>query len=138
MTFTFAAPAPVVGNATRLRQVVVNLLSNAIKFTPPGGLVAVSLKPMDSGAQIEVRDTGRGIDPAFLPRVFDQFSRADPSSTGQHPGLGLGLFIVRELVQLHGGTVRADSAGPGRGARFTVQLPMAATDNGDTGGRGAA
>ncbi|HUL60881.1 MAG TPA: ATP-binding protein [Anaeromyxobacteraceae bacterium] len=116
-------PAGVVmGDPGRLQQVVWNLLSNAIKFTPPGGRVEVRLEPEGGEVAIRVRDTGAGIDPAFLPHVFERFRQADASSTRVHGGLGLGLAIVRHLVEAHGGTVGAESDGPGKGAAFTVRL----------------
>jgi PAS domain S-box-containing protein len=114
----------VVGDPTRLQQIVWNLVSNAVKFTPHRGSVVVGLRQMDTGAQITVRDTGKGISADLLPFVFDRFRQADSSSSRVHGGLGLGLAIVRHLVELHGGTVRAESEGEGRGARFTVQLPL--------------
>jgi signal transduction histidine kinase/CheY-like chemotaxis protein len=114
------------GDPARLQQVAWNLLSNAIKFTPRGGSVAVSLEHVDSRARLSVSDTGAGIAPDFLPHVFELFRQADASSTRQHGGLGLGLAIVRHLVELHGGTVAAKSAGPGKGATFTVELPLRA------------
>ena len=113
------------GDADRLQQVAWNLLSNAVKFTPPGGRVEVGLEQVGSAVQITVTDTGIGIDPAFLPYVFDRFRQADSSSTRTHGGLGLGLAIVRHLVDVHGGTVSADSKGTGRGSRFMVMLPLA-------------
>jgi CheY-like chemotaxis protein/anti-sigma regulatory factor (Ser/Thr protein kinase) len=109
----------------RLQQIVWNLLSNAIKFTPEGGKVSISLARKQSKAQIIVSDTGQGISADFLPHVFDRFRQADSSYTRKHGGLGLGLAIVRHLVELHGGTVDAHSAGEGQGARFTVFLPLA-------------
>jgi CheY-like chemotaxis protein len=112
------------GDPNRLQQVVWNLLSNAIKFTLPGGRVQISLKNQGSQAQIQVSDTGKGISPEFLPHVFDYFRQADASTTRSQGGLGLGLAIVRHLVELHGGTVRAESAGVGQGATFTVKLPL--------------
>ena len=111
------------GDASRLQQIVWNLLSNAIKFTPAKGRVNVSLKRKESGVQITVSDTGRGIDPAFVPFIFDRFRQADSSTTRSFGGLGLGLSIVRQLVALHGGTVEAHSDGEGRGATFTITLP---------------
>ncbi len=114
----------VLGDPNRLQQVVWNLLSNAIKFTPSAGQVKVSLKRKGSHAQIQVSDTGKGIQADFLPHVFDYFRQADASSTRAHGGLGLGLAIVRHLVELHGGTVRAESPGEGKGATFTVKLPL--------------
>jgi len=115
----------VVGDPSRLQQVVWNLLVNAIKFTPSGGRVVVRLSRLDRSIEICVSDTGEGINPAFLPFVFDRFRQADGSQTRLHGGLGLGLAMVRHLVELHGGTVRADSAGLGCGATFTITLPIA-------------
>jgi signal transduction histidine kinase/ActR/RegA family two-component response regulator len=112
------------GDADRLQQVVVNLLSNAIKFTPENGRVDVSIKHAGSNLELAVEDTGEGISPDFLPHVFDRFRQADSATSRRHGGLGLGLAIVRQLVELHGGTVRADSSGPGKGATFTVRLPI--------------
>jgi len=113
------------GDPVRLQQVVWNLLSNAIKFTPKGGRVQVRLERVNSHIEIGVSDTGPGIVPEFLPYVFDRFRQADGRTTRQHGGLGLGLSIVRHLVELHGGTVRAESPGEGQGATFTVLLPVA-------------
>ncbi|HEY9641467.1 MAG TPA: ATP-binding protein, partial [Coleofasciculaceae cyanobacterium] len=139
-----AAHQPVLGDSNRLQQVVWNLLSNAIKFTPPGGRVEVRLDrvrengtviheseqlptadrlPQPEYAQITVSDTGKGIHPDFLPYVFDYFYQADSTTTRKFGGLGLGLAIVRQIVELHGGTVTADSLGEGQGATFTVRLP---------------
>jgi len=118
---------PVSGDVQRLQQVVWNLLSNAIKFTPAGGEVEVRLDQIDSSACITVTDTGEGIEPEFLPHIFDRFRQADSSRTRRHGGLGLGLAIVRHLVELHGGCVEAFSEGQGRGARFVVNLPCAAS-----------
>ncbi|HEY9711342.1 MAG TPA: ATP-binding protein, partial [Oculatellaceae cyanobacterium] len=103
--------------------IVWNLLSNAIKFTPKGGRVQIGLKPTNSHVEIAIADTGEGINPDFVPYVFDRFRQADSSSTRPFNGLGLGLAIVRHLVELHGGTVHAESEGQGRGATFTVKLP---------------
>ncbi|MEH1914263.1 sensor histidine kinase [Nostoc sp.] len=114
----------VVGDANRLQQVVWNLLSNAVKFTPKGGRVDVQLECIESCVQIRVSDTGAGIAAEFLPHVFERFRQADSSSTRSHGGLGLGLAIVRHLVELHGGTVSAESPGIGQGATFVVSLPM--------------
>lgn len=111
------------GDASRLQQIVWNLLSNAIKFTPARGRVNVSLKRKESDVQITVSDTGRGIDSAFVPFVFDRFRQADTGTTRYFGGLGLGLSIVRHLVELHGGTVEANSEGEDRGATFTITLP---------------
>jgi signal transduction histidine kinase/ActR/RegA family two-component response regulator len=113
----------VAGDAARLQQAVWNLLSNAVKFTPEGGAVTVRLRPAAGGVEIEVSDTGIGIAPDFLPHVFERFRQAEPSSTRVHGGLGLGLSIVRHIVEAHGGTVEATSDGPGRGATFRVLLP---------------
>jgi signal transduction histidine kinase len=119
---------PGVGDPDRLQQVVWNLLSNAVKFTPRGGTVRVSLDRDDAVDQIVVADSGRGIDPGFLPHVFAPFRQADASTTREQGGLGLGLAIARQLVEMHGGTVRAESEGLGLGARFTVSLPAQAGD----------
>jgi signal transduction histidine kinase/CheY-like chemotaxis protein len=121
------------GDASRLQQVIWNLLSNAIKFTPKGGRVQVRLKRAEGSAQINVSDTGEGINADFLPFIFDRFRQADGSSTRKHGGLGLGLAIVRHLVELHGGTVSADSQGKGRGATFTIRLPLAPAQKGAKG-----
>jgi len=112
------------GDHNRLQQVIWNLLSNAIKFTPAGGRVAIILERNGTQAQLQVSDTGKGISPEFLPHVFDYFRQADSSTTRMHGGLGLGLAIVRNLVELHGGTVSASSPGVGQGATFTVTLPL--------------
>jgi PAS domain S-box-containing protein len=116
---------PVLGDAIRLQQVIWNLLSNAIKFTPDGGEVRIELARADSGVEITVSDTGIGIAPEFIPHVFDRFRQADASTSRKHGGLGLGLAIVKHLVEAHGGTVRANSAGVGAGASFVVRLPTA-------------
>ena len=113
------------GDPVRLQQVVWNLLSNAIKFTSRGGKVQVRLERVNSHIEIVVSDTGAGIVPEFLPHVFDRFRQADQRTTRQHGGMGLGLAIVRHLVELHGGTVRAESPGEGQGSTFTVLLPVA-------------
>ena len=115
---------PITGDPNRLQQVVWNLLSNAVKFTPQGGRVEIHLGKASPHVEIAVRDTGRGIAPEFLPHVFDRFQQADSSSTRVHGGIGLGLTLVKHLVELHGGTVTAESAGPDQGATFTVRLPM--------------
>lgn len=119
------ATPEVAGDAARLRQVFWNLLSNAVKFTPSGGRVVVELAPGARGAAVTVADTGHGIAAEFIPHVFDRFRQADTTTTRQHGGLGLGLTIVRHLVAAHGGAVRAESAGVGRGATFVVDLPAA-------------
>ena len=112
------------GDSSRLQQVFWNLLSNAIKFTPPKGRVEVLLETFGSTAQVTVSDTGKGIKPSFLPHVFDYFRQQNSATTRQHGGLGLGLAIVYHIVQLHGGTIKADSLGEGQGATFTVKLPL--------------
>jgi PAS domain S-box-containing protein len=112
------------GDPDRMQQVIWNLLANAVKFTPEGGSVEVSLKRAGAHAEIIVADNGAGIKPDFLPHVFDHFRQADSTSTRQHGGLGLGLAIVRRLVELHGGTVAAESEGEGRGAIFRIRLPL--------------
>jgi PAS domain S-box-containing protein len=114
----------VLGDGDRLQQVMWNLLSNAVKFTPTGGRVEIRLEQVNLDAQIQVIDTGKGIIPEFLPHVFDYFRQADAKTTRVFGGLGLGLAIVRHLVELHGGTVEADSPGEGQGATFTVKLPL--------------
>jgi PAS domain S-box-containing protein len=116
----------VLGDPARVQQIVWNLVSNAIKFTPRGGSVAVRLAQVGQQVEVSVRDSGMGISPQFLPHVFERFRQADSSKTRAHGGLGLGLAIVRHLVELHGGTVTAESEGEGRGALFTVRLPRAA------------
>jgi PAS domain S-box-containing protein len=115
---------PVAGDPARLQQVVWNLLSNAVKFTPKGGKVEVRLERVNSHVEVIVADNGLGIDPGFLPEVFDRFRQRDASTTRRHSGLGLGLAIVRHLVELHGGTVRVKSPGEGQGSTFTVLLPV--------------
>ncbi|MDZ8225967.1 PAS domain S-box protein [Nostoc sp. ChiVER01] len=117
----------VLGDSTRLQQVIWNLLSNAIKFTPEGGQVNICLEQLGSVAQITVSDTGKGIHPDFLPYVFDYFRQADGTTTRKFGGLGLGLAIARHLVELHGGTVEAESPGIGQGATFTIRLPLMST-----------
>jgi signal transduction histidine kinase/CheY-like chemotaxis protein len=119
------APGPVAGDPGRLQQVVWNLLANAIKFTPPGGRVEVRTEAVADGVQISVSDNGNGIPGEFLPHLFERFRQADSSTTRAHGGLGLGLAIVRHLVEAHGGTVGADSAGLGMGSTFRVRLPLA-------------
>ena len=119
-----ADAGPISGDASRLQQIVWNLLSNAIKFTPRGGRVEVRLQRAAGQVELSVRDTGIGIDPQFLPHVFDRFRQADASTTRSFGGLGLGLAIVRHLVELHGGSVRAESAGKGQGSAFFIRFPM--------------
>jgi CheY-like chemotaxis protein len=120
------AAGPVTGDPGRLQQVVWNLLSNAIKFTPRDGKIQVVLQRVNSHVELSVTDTGIGISPAFLNHVFERFRQADASSTRQYGGLGLGLSIVKHLVELHGGSVHAHSDGEGRGTTFVVHLPLAA------------
>jgi CheY-like chemotaxis protein/two-component sensor histidine kinase len=119
-------PALVSGDAERLQQIVWNLLSNAIKFTPKGGRVTVRLERAEDAAQITVADTGKGIEPEFLPYVFERFRQADGTTTRKQGGLGLGLAIVKHLVELHGGEISAESEGVGKGAVFAVRLPLRA------------
>jgi signal transduction histidine kinase/ActR/RegA family two-component response regulator len=131
---------PILGDANRLQQVIWNLLSNAVKFTPPGGQVEIRLEQVEGDpkhspsssafspaqyVQVTITDTGKGINPEFLPYVFDYFRQADSATTRAFGGLGLGLAIVRHLVELHGGAVQVNSAGEDRGATFTVRLPIA-------------
>ncbi len=116
----------VTGDRKRLQQVLLNLLSNAIKFTPKGGRVFVTVAQVDSHVEIAVADNGRGIAPEFLPHVFERFRQADSSTTRQYGGLGIGLALVKQLVELHGGEARAESPGLNRGATFTISLPVAA------------
>jgi CheY-like chemotaxis protein len=117
--------ALVIGDADRLQQVIWNLLTNAVKFTSRGGRVELSLQRLGSQLELRVADTGEGISSAFLPFVFERFRQADASLSRAHGGLGLGLAIVRHLVELHGGLVRAESPGEGRGATFSFALPIA-------------
>ncbi|HEX9576843.1 MAG TPA: ATP-binding protein [Myxococcales bacterium] len=126
---------PVSGDSLRLQQVVLNLITNAIKFTPEGGAVAVALGNQGEDAIFRVSDTGTGIDPEFLPFIFDRFTQQENSSVRRFGGLGLGLSIVRHIVELHGGKVRAESAGTGKGATFTVTLPLLRAARDDAGRR---
>jgi len=124
----------------RLQQMFWNLLTNAVKFTPEGGHIGIAVSQRGSNVAIEVRDSGRGIDPVFLPHVFERFRQHDGSTTRHYGGLGLGLAIVRELAELHGGTVTATSEGLGKGACFTIELSWrslisAATDQESLGSR---
>jgi len=118
------SPVMVSGDAVRLQQVVSNLLMNAIKFTPDKGIVTVVLDVAEGRARLAIADTGIGIDPSFLPHVFNRFVQADTSRSRAHGGLGLGLAIVRHLLDLHGGTVQAESAGPGKGSTFSITVPL--------------
>ena len=117
-------PIWVSGDANRLQQVAWNLLSNSIKFTPAGGQIVVDLETADGYAQVQVSDTGKGIVPEFLPFVFESFRQADSATTRRFGGLGLGLAIVRQLIESHGGTIKANSLGEGQGATFTLKLPL--------------
>jgi PAS domain S-box-containing protein len=134
------AAAEVLGDARRLQQVFSNLLSNAIKFTPETGRIEVKLVRHDTHARLTVTDSGEGIDPSMLARIFDPFEQADRTTSRRHRGLGLGLAIVRQLIDLHGGTIRADSEGLGKGATFTIDLPVLAVrvgpDSRQAGGLG--
>lgn len=121
-----SSAGPITGDPERLQQIVWNLVSNAVKFTPKGGRVQLALKKVDSNVQILVSDNGAGIPAEHLPTIFDTFTQVDPTSTRKQGGLGLGLAIVKKLVELHGGYVQASSSGLGKGALFTVTLPLAA------------
>jgi CheY-like chemotaxis protein/two-component sensor histidine kinase len=127
------AAGEVLGEARRLQQVVSNLLLNAIKFTAEGGTIELRLARSETYARLTVRDTGQGIDPALLPRIFDPFEQGDRTTTRRHQGLGLGLAIVKQLVELHGGSIRAASPGKDQGATFTVDLPVLAVRMGVRG-----
>jgi CheY-like chemotaxis protein len=120
------------GDPARLQQIVWNLVSNAVKFTPRGGRVQIVVARVDSHVEIRVSDTGEGITPDFLPRIFERFSQADSSATRRHGGLGIGLALVKQLVELHGGRVRAASDGPGLGATFVIELPVAVLSRGES------
>jgi len=124
-TYFDSTQAVISGDANRLQQVVWNLLSNAVKFTESGGRVCVKVSQVGPTIEIGVSDTGQGINKEFLPYVFDRFRQADSTTTRQHGGLGLGLAIARHLVEIHGGQIRAESLGEGRGATFTIRLPLA-------------
>jgi PAS domain S-box-containing protein len=123
------AASSVPGNVNRLRQVLWNLLSNAIRFTPEGGRIQITLRYTRSDARISIADTGQGIRADFRPHIFERFSQEDCTATRQHDGLGLGLAIVREIVELHGGTVGVESSGEGKGATFELTLPLSAGFN---------
>ena len=118
----------VLGDLGRLQQIVWNLLTNAIKFTPEGGQVTVTLSSNGQSATIQVIDTGKGIEPEFLPYIFDRFRQADSTSTRNFGGLGLGLAIVQHLTELHDGAIAVSSPGEGQGSTFTVELPLANLD----------
>lgn len=122
------ATGPVLGDSTRLQQVLWNLLSNAVRFTPAGGRVTVVLRRVGPEAEVTVTDTGRGMAPGLIPHVFDRFRQGESGTMRSHGGLGLGLSIARQIVELHGGTIRGESPGEGRGATFTVRLPLAAAE----------
>ena len=125
LTIDCAEPVPEIrGDPSRLQQVFFNLLSNAVKFTPRGGSIQASCKAVNSHVEVAVTDTGAGISQTFLPHVFERFTQQDSKANRAHQGLGLGLAIVKHLVELHGGTVRAGSQGEGRGATFTIELPI--------------
>ncbi|MFS0518640.1 ATP-binding protein [Nostoc sp. UIC 10607] len=119
-----ASCGQVLGDSGRLQQVIWNLLSNAVKFTPEGGKIAIQLERVDTQAQITVSDSGKGISPEFLPHVFEYFRQADSTTTRRFGGLGLGLAIVHHLIELHGGTIWAESLGEGQGAIFTARIPL--------------
>jgi CheY-like chemotaxis protein len=115
---------PFEGDAERMKQIVWNLLSNAVKFTPPKGLIEIRLERLENKALLIISDTGQGIEPEFLPFVFDRFRQADSSTKRQQGGLGLGLSIVKHLVEMHGGAIYAYSSGKGQGADFMITLPL--------------
>jgi PAS domain S-box-containing protein len=123
---------PLTGDPARLQQIVWNLLSNAVKFTPQGGSIRVVVARADANVEIRVTDSGDGIEPAFLPHVFERFRQADASAGRKHGGLGLGLAIVKQLAELHGGSVRASSDGRGHGATFTITLPLMSSERNET------
>jgi signal transduction histidine kinase len=119
-------PVEVLGDIRRLEQVFFNLVDNALKFTPKGGRVALDVRIVDGVVEVQVQDNGRGIEPDFLPLVFDRFRQADSTASRAYGGLGLGLSIAKQLVEAHKGSISAESAGKGHGATFTVRLPAAA------------
>jgi CheY-like chemotaxis protein/anti-sigma regulatory factor (Ser/Thr protein kinase) len=124
-------PVHIAGDARRLEQVFLNLLSNAVKFTPAGGHVDIEVSANDGTAEVRVSDSGVGIDPEFLPHVFERFRQADSRTTRTYGGLGLGLSIAKHLVEAHGGGIRVESAGRDRGTTFTVSLPVTAASAGE-------
>jgi signal transduction histidine kinase len=132
-TTTPESPVIIRGDAERLQQIVWNVVSNAIKFTPAGGRIDIDVTCDATHAHVSVRDTGIGIAPEFLSHIFERFSQADSSSTRTHAGLGLGLSIVRNLVELHGGSIQAHSDGPNRGAQFLLHFALATTSENPTG-----
>ncbi len=138
LRWVFEDAGTIVADPGRMQQVVANLLSNAIKFSSRGGVVEVELRDYGDAVALAVCDQGEGIQAGFLPHVFERFRQADSSASRRHGGLGLGLAIVRHLVELHGGEVRAESEGPGRGARFTVSLPKRPADAAPSPASGAA
>ena len=111
-------------DASRLKQPIWNVLGNAVKFTPKGGNILVQLRAVDSSAEIVVTDSGEGLDPQFIPSLFNRFTQSDSSTTRAHGGLGLGLAIVKHVVEAHGGSVTAESEGKGRGATFRIRIPI--------------
>jgi CheY-like chemotaxis protein len=132
------AAGVVIADGTRIRQVVWNLLINAVKFTPEGGQISVSLERVNDEVRFRISDTGAGIAPEFLPNVFDRFRQYEASITRRYGGLGLGLTISKQLVEMHGGTIRAESAGLGEGATFTVTLPLRAVRRPSPASNGSA
>ena len=131
LTWDLSPTGTILGDPDRLQQVLWNLLANAIKFTPQGGRVEVRVNRVGASAVIRVSDSGEGIAPGLLPFIFDRFTQGDGSVTRPHGGLGLGLSIVRHIVELHGGDVQAWSDGPGHGATFSVHLPIRAVQESD-------
>lgn len=124
------------GDRLRLQQIAWNVLNNAVKFTPPGGSISISLNREEQNAVVVIEDTGQGIEPSFLPHVFEMFRQADSSNSRKHGGMGIGLALVQQLVQLHGGTITAESEGTNKGSRFTIHLPL--TGHGATPGSSTA
>ena len=120
--------ATVIADPRRLEQVFLNLISNAVKFTPEGGLIEIDGAIASGAVELHIADSGAGIDPAFIPHVFERFRQADSTRARRAGGLGLGLFIARQLVEAQGGSIRVESAGAGRGATFTVKLPIAGSE----------